>query len=77
MTDNKYPYLGKCSIGERSVTVLFNAERQGMVVQSDIADDERFAFARYGEFDETYFAPLPDNMCVRINNSLNTPPANG
>ena len=72
MEERRYPYLGRFVVPEKpelGYTVLFNAPKTGMVVQSSITDNQKLAVGSYqSNFDERRFQVLPSNVDVKLNN---------
>lgn len=65
MDENKYPYLGRHYVNDKSYVVLFTEPETGVVVMSEV---NTIKFGSYLTFDETLFEILPPNICVRLSN---------
>lgn len=64
----EYPYLGKNTYNGKDYVVFFTEEEHGVVVMSDVTDNEKLAFGKIGNFDESLFKPLEKDVCVRLQN---------
>lgn len=64
----KYPYLGKNIKDGKTFVVFFGEENYGMVVMSEIEDNPKLALGTIGDFDESYFELLPNDVRVYIQN---------
>lgn len=66
--EKKYPYLGVRDYKGKQYVILFTEENYGVVVMSEVDDNESLLFGRTGDFDETMFKYLPPEQCVRLSN---------
>lgn len=62
-----YPYLGHIENDEENLVVLFLRENYGIVVMSNVPD-ENLKFGTESNFNEKDFKPLPKDRCVRLSN---------
>lgn len=66
--EKKYPYLGKRTYKGSDYVIMFTEENYGVVVMSDIQDNEALQFGKMGDFSEEMFELLPPDQCVRLSN---------
>lgn len=63
-----YPYLAKREYKGNEYVIMFTEENYGVVVMSDIKDNESLRFGKMGDFDEKLFTILSPDQCVRLSN---------
>lgn len=64
----KYPYLGKHTYKGKTYVVFFTEKSKGVVVMSEVEQNDKYKFGAYGEFDEEPFEYLEEGVCVRLQN---------